>query len=117
MVDGPVSYQCEDDIAVLTLDDGKANAVSHSVLDGFNEGLSRAEKEASAVLITGRDGVFSAGFDLKVIRSGGQATRDLVAGGGELARLALRRRWLVLGGSGGCQQHQESGGERQGKRS
>lgn len=84
MADGPVSYQREDDIAVLTLDDGKANAVSHAVLEGFNEGLSRAEKEARALLITGRDGVFSAGFDLKVIRAGGQATQDLVAAGGEL---------------------------------
>jgi enoyl-CoA hydratase len=56
-----------DGVAVLTLDDGKANAMS---VDWFHElaaALDRAEREAAALVIRGRDGFFSAGLDLKLL--------------------------------------------------
>ncbi len=82
-----VQYELREGVARLSLDDGKANAISHAMLDAVNGALDRAEKEAGAVLIAGRPGRFSAGFDLSVMRSGGAAVGELVGGG---ARLALR---------------------------
>ena len=74
----------EDGVAVIRLDDGKANAVSHAVIDALHASLDRAESEATAVVIAGREGRFSAGFDLSVMTQGADATRDLVAAGGRL---------------------------------
>ena len=58
-----------DDIAVVTMDDGKANAFGPNMIAAVNAALDRAD-EAKAVLLTGRPGILSGGFDLKVIRSG-----------------------------------------------
>lgn len=58
------------DVAVLTLDDGKANVVSESFSAAVHEGLDAALKDAKAVVLTGRAGRFSAGYDLNVIRDG-----------------------------------------------
>ena len=60
-----LNYRKEGDVAVITMDDGKANAVSHSYIESLSDGLDRAEGEAKAVVLQGRSGVFSAGFDLK----------------------------------------------------
>ena len=83
-----MNFEIDDKVAVLTFDDGKANAVSHDFLDSLNEGLDRAEADAGAVLLVGREGVFSAGFDLKEIRKGPDAAAALVGkGGATLLRL------------------------------
>ena len=62
-----LNYRLQDKVAIIGLDDGKANAVGHGFVDAMTEGLDRAERDAAAVVITGREGVFSAGFDLKEI--------------------------------------------------
>src|SRR5690606_35275794 len=46
--------------------------------------LDRAEREAKAVVVLGRPGRFSAGFDLKVMMSSPDAARALVLEGGAL---------------------------------
>jgi enoyl-CoA hydratase len=84
MSDGPVHFELRDDVAVVRLDDGKANAISQLVIDGLQQAFDRAEKEAGAVLWVGRPGRFSAGFDLGVMRSQPDAARSLVAAGAEL---------------------------------
>jgi enoyl-CoA hydratase len=63
-----VTYSLADDIATLTMDDGKANAMAPAMSAALNAGLDRAASEAKAVVIRGRDGVFCGGFDLKIIR-------------------------------------------------
>jgi enoyl-CoA hydratase len=84
----PVKTELREGIAVVQIDDGKANALSPTVLEGIGAGLDLAEKEAGAVLLVGRSGRFSAGFDLSVLSQGAEAGRDLVSAGGELcARL------------------------------
>ena len=80
-----LEYRLEGAVAVLTLDDGKANAYSHDALDAIGKGLSRAEQEASAVLLVGRPGKFSAGFDLSVMTAGDEPMRALVGAGAQLA--------------------------------
>jgi len=79
-----VQTTIEDGVAVVRLDDGKANAVSHALIDQLHAALDRAEADASAVAILGREGRFSAGFDLSVMTQGADATRGLVRAGGEL---------------------------------
>lgn len=66
-----VSYDLADNVATVTLDDGKVNVLSPSSLAGLNAALDLAEKDAAAVVLTGRPGVFSGGFDLRVLTGGG----------------------------------------------
>ncbi len=79
-----LDYQTHGDVAVLQLDDAKANAVGHAFVDAVNEGLDRASAEAKAVVVAGREGVFSAGFDLKELQKGPEAQKALVGRGAEM---------------------------------
>lgn len=71
-------------VAVATLDDGKANAVGHALIDSLNEVLDRSEQDDLAVVIVGREGLFSAGFDLKEFEKGAEASAALVGKGAQL---------------------------------
>jgi len=81
----PVTYELVDKVARITLDDGKANGLSHATIGTLHEMLDRAERDARAVLIAGRPGRFCGGFDLAVMRgSDVEAVRGLVTAGAEL---------------------------------
>ena len=84
VVTDPVHLTIEDGVAVVRLDDGKANAVSHVLIDQVHAALDTAQADATAVAFIGREGRFSAGFDLTVMTQGADATRGLVKAGGEL---------------------------------
>jgi enoyl-CoA hydratase len=86
-VSDSISYRLDDGVAVVQVDDGKANAISHEIISGLHDALDRAESEARAVVIVGRPGKFSAGFDLATMTSSTDAMRELVLGG---ARLLMR---------------------------
>ena len=77
----------QDNVQIIQWDDGKANAVSAPLLQELNQALDQAERDKRVVLLVGRPGRFSAGFDLQVMGQGGTAMAELVVGG---ARLALR---------------------------
>jgi enoyl-CoA hydratase len=79
-----ITYTQRDAVALITLDDGKANAVSPALIAAVNDALDRAEREAQAVVLAGRPGRFSAGFDLSVMTSGQEAMHALVTSGAEL---------------------------------
>jgi enoyl-CoA hydratase len=97
----PVSFELFGTVAVIRIDDGKANALSPAVLDALGAALDRAEKEAKAVALFGRPGRFSAGFDLKVMMSSPDAAKELVGRGGELfLRLFLHPQPVVIGVTG-----------------
>ena len=82
------SYEQNDHVAVITMNDGKANAFGPDMIAAVNTQLDRAEAEAKAVVLAGRPGLFSGGFDLKVIRGGDpEAARVMRLGG---ARLMMR---------------------------
>lgn len=83
-VTDPVQLSIEDGVAVVRLDDGKANAVSHRLIEQLHAALDAAAADATAVAFVGREGRFSAGFDLSVMTQGADATRGLVRAGGEL---------------------------------
>lgn len=79
-----LTYQQEGKVAHIIIDDGKANAVGHAFIDALNEALDRAEQEAAATIIQGRDGKFSAGFDLDEIKKGAANANALVGKGAHL---------------------------------
>ena len=60
----------EEDISILTLDDGKANVFSTEMSKQVNDCLDQVETEKGCLIITGKEGMFSAGLDLKTIQSG-----------------------------------------------
>lgn len=74
----------DDGVAVIRIDDGKANAVSQDFIAEMHAALDEAEKSADAIVIFGRPGRFSAGFDLKVMMNDPAAAGDLVTAGGQL---------------------------------
>ncbi|RIL04822.1 MAG: crotonase/enoyl-CoA hydratase family protein [Proteobacteria bacterium] len=83
-----VAYELQSNVAVVRMDDGKANAFSFALIDALHAAFDRAEKEAKAIAWIGRAERFSGGFDLGVMRSGdmGEVAKLVSAGG----RLALR---------------------------
>jgi hypothetical protein len=54
-------YEIRDGVAVVTMDDGKGNPLSHAVIDEIMACLGRAESEAQAVLLIGRERRLSGG--------------------------------------------------------
>ena len=60
----------QNDISIITLDDGKANVFSQVMLESLYECLSKVHKDKGCLVITGKKGMFSAGFDLKTFASG-----------------------------------------------
>jgi enoyl-CoA hydratase len=84
-----VSYQLESSVATLTMDDGKVNALSPRMVSELNRALDQALADRAVVVLTGRRGVFSAGFDLPVLRARGDDAVALLVAGFELAERLL----------------------------
>ncbi len=79
-----VRYRLEGKTAVVEMDDGKANALSDAMIDALRAALTRAEGEASAMVLTGRAERFCAGFDLRVMMSGPDNAKALLSRGSDL---------------------------------
>lgn len=96
-----VSYELDDGVAILRLDDGKANAISPQSIAELHELLDRANEEATSVVLLGREKRLSAGFDLSVMTGGAEAMQKLVVDGAELMlRLYSYRLPVVVGCTG-----------------
>ena len=75
----------ENDIAILNLDDGKANVVSLAASTAWRAALKDCQDQAKALIITGNAKMFSAGYDLSVMNSGDEeAATTMVRNGFEL---------------------------------
>jgi enoyl-CoA hydratase len=79
-----VTYKLENKVAVVTMDDGKANALSSAMLEELTAAIDRAEGEASAIVLAGRAERFCAGFDLRVMMSGPDNAKALLSTGSKL---------------------------------
>jgi enoyl-CoA hydratase len=64
------TYELNERIATITIDDGKVNAFSIPMLQSIHAAFDQAERDGAIVILTGREGYFSAGFDLKVFAGG-----------------------------------------------
>ncbi len=82
---GLATYSLVDGISVITMDDGKANAISLAMQEALNAALDEAERANVPVVLTGRSGILSAGFDLKTLMASGQPAINMLNGGLELA--------------------------------
>lgn len=92
-----VNLEMADKVAVISFDDGKANAVSNELIANLHQALNDAEPKAKAILLVGRPGRFSAGFDLRVMQGATpQEVTELVNGGGKLALRLFSMRMPVV---------------------
>ena len=82
-----IAYAFDAGVATITMDDGKVNVMSVAMLADLGEALGRAQADqAMVVLRSGRPGVFSAGFDLKVFAANDpERSLAMVKAGAELA--------------------------------
>jgi enoyl-CoA hydratase len=85
-----IGYQLADSVATVTMDDGKVNVLSSRMISEVTQAFDRALDDAAAVVVlAGRPGVFSAGFDLPVLRAGGPAAASMLRAGFDLAERVL----------------------------
>lgn len=80
-----VTYQSEENYAIITINNGKANAISHEVIAGLNSSLDKAEQEDKIVILTAANEIFSGGFDLKVMKAYPKSAIELVTKGSQLS--------------------------------
>jgi enoyl-CoA hydratase len=79
----------EDGIAWITLDDGKVNALSRAMIGEIEGALDQAESAAAVSVLRGREGIFSAGFDLPTFGRGLDASMEMVRAGARLIERLL----------------------------
>ena len=84
-----VTTVVEDGVATLTMDDGKVNVLSLPMQDELHAGLDEAEAAGAVVVLSGRPGVFSAGFDLPTLTGEGPDGARMLRGGFELSERLL----------------------------
>jgi enoyl-CoA hydratase len=84
-----VTYTYNDSVATIAMDDGKANVLSHTMWEELEAAFDQAEKSGAIVLLKGRDGIFSGGFDLKEMAKGPEQAILLTARGSKMARRIL----------------------------
>lgn len=84
-----LTYRRAQSVATISLDDGKVNVMSPRMLKALDEALDQAQWDQAVVVIAGRPGAFSAGFDLSVLRAGGNEANEMVRAGFRLAERLL----------------------------
>jgi enoyl-CoA hydratase len=90
MSSSPVTTERRGNVLICHLDDGKANALSTDMIAAIKQVIQTAESDddIAAVVLHGRDGRFSGGFDLSVMRGGDiGAMSNLVCDGGDLVKM------------------------------
>lgn len=98
-----VSYEFKDGIATITMDDGKRNALPPEMFKQIYAAFDQAEADKAVVILTGREDVFSAGFDLKVMKAGGANTLKMLKMGYSLTARVLEYPYpVVMACNGHC---------------
>lgn len=89
MTDQILSYECQDGIAHVRMDDGKANVMSEAMLLALHGALDRAEADKAVVMLSGRERMFSGGYDLKMFQEPAETVARILRLGAKLVfRLA-----------------------------
>lgn len=84
-----VSYRRSDQVSTITMDDGKVNVFSIPMVRALHGAFDRAESDGTVVLLEGRLGCFSAGFDLATLRGSRSDVITLLRLGASLAERIL----------------------------
>ena len=85
----PLTYALENGIATIAIDDGKANVMSVSMLRALDAALDKAAADKAVVVIRGRTGMFSAGFDLTVFKRDPQELFEMLRAGAAITERLL----------------------------
>lgn len=86
---GPVTYTLQGSVATIAMDDGKVNALSPTMLSELSTAFDQAASDGAVVVLAGRPGIFSAGFDLRVLTGGGPEAVPMLQSGFRLAERIL----------------------------
>ena len=81
----PVTYTRTDLVSTIAMDDGKVNVFSIPMLRSLHEAFDQAERGETVVLLKGRPGCFTAGFDLRTLSGPHQDVVTLLRLGASLA--------------------------------
>jgi enoyl-CoA hydratase len=84
-----VTYTRTGLVSTVVMDDGKVNVFSIPMLHSLHEALDRAERDETVVLLKGRPGCFSAGFDLRTLSGPHRDVVNLLRLGASLAERIL----------------------------
>ena len=82
-----VSYELQDGVATLSMNDGKANVMSLRMLQALDAALDRAQADQAVVVLASTARMFSAGFDMALFQGEPQDLARMLEAG---ARLSLR---------------------------
>ena len=85
-----VTTNIENGIANIVIDDGKVNAMSTPTMQEILAALDEAEAASAVAVVKGREGIFSAGFDMKTFAKGPEASLEMIQTGAELILRFLR---------------------------
>ena len=96
-----VQYSEQGGIATIRIDDGKRNALAPAVLHEIYAAFDKAEADRATVILTGRESVFSAGFDLKVMNRGGAQAIGMLRLGYKLPARVLAYPYPVIAACNG----------------
>ncbi|WP_076536648.1 crotonase/enoyl-CoA hydratase family protein [Shewanella sp. UCD-KL21] len=96
-----INVAIENNVHVITLNNGKVNAISPQIITEINTALDAAEQQQAVVILTGQAGIFSGGFDLKTMKSSSDAAIALVTAGSKLARRMLAFPTPIIGACSG----------------
>ena len=80
-----LTYELSDGIATITMDDGKVNVLSLDMLRELSAAFDRAESDGAVVVLAGREGRFSAGFDLATLTTDPANAPTMLRAGFELS--------------------------------
>lgn len=97
----PVDLKIDANIATITINNGKVNAISPEVIDHINDALDKAEAAECVVVLTGQAGMFSGGYDLKVMKESMASAMKLVEKGSTLSRRLLAFPYPVIAACSG----------------
>jgi hypothetical protein len=101
MTSESVQYRLDGQVATVRIDDGKRNALSPQVLHEIYAALDRAESDRATVILTGRESVFSAGFDLNVMKRGGVTAIRMLRSGYALTARVMAYPYPVIAACNG----------------
>ena len=96
-----IDFEINDNIALITLKNGKVNAISHQVINEINSALDQAETAGAIVILTGQAGMFSGGYDLKTMKESSDSAVGLVTAGSTLAHRMLSFSQPIIGACSG----------------
>jgi enoyl-CoA hydratase len=75
------TLRIDNEVARITIDDGKVNAMSTQMLEEISARLQEASQEARVTVVRGRPGIFSAGFDMPTLSEGLEPSVEMMSAG------------------------------------